>query len=150
MLWQAQSRRDVELLEKQDRIEHELEEFLEEISGAPDSLTWEIREVLAHVHDNLFDSALNVGSVRRECRLRNNNISSRFRCSVGLGLREYIEAARIEAAGRLLHHRDLEIYLIAMAVGYDHQETFCRAFQRQKGCTPSEWRLAAPGATAPN
>ena len=151
MLWQAQSRRDVELLEKQDRIEQELEDFLREVSEAPsDSIAWEIREVLEHVHANLFDPRLNVGSVRRECRLRNNNISSRFRCSVGLGPREYIEAARIEAARRLLRHRDLEIYLIAMAVGYDHQETFCRAFQRQMGCPPSEWRLAAPGATTPN
>ena len=142
MLWKAQSRRDVELLEKQERMEAVLDEFRRTLGEVPEELPWEMRQILEHVHENLFDAELNVSSVRRKCRLRNNNISTRFRCSVGLGLRDYIEAARMEAAGRVLRQRDLEIYLVAMAVGYDHCETFCRAFQRQKGCTPSEWRLA--------
>lgn len=146
MLWTAQSRRDVELLDKQERMESELDDFCRTLTNVPEDLPWEMREILEHVHENLFDSDLNVSTVRRDCRLRNNNISTRFRCSVGLGLRDYIEAARIEAASRLLHHRDLEIYLIAMAVGYDHCETFCRAFQRQKGCTPSEYRIVSPPA----
>jgi AraC-like DNA-binding protein len=145
MLWSAQSRRDVELLEKQERMEDGLDDFRRSLTELPEDLPWEMREILEHVHENLFDSDLNVSAVRRECRLRNNNISTRFRCSVGLGLRDYIEAARIEAASRLLGHRDLEIYLIAMAVGYDHPETFCRAFQRRKRCTPSEYRIGSRG-----
>jgi len=147
MFWKAHSRRDVELLEKQERMENDLDDFRRRLTDVPEDLPWEMREILEHVHENLFDSDLNVSTVRRDCRLHNNNISTRFRCSVGLGLRDYIEAARIEAAGRLLRHRDLEIYLIAMAVGYDHCETFCRAFQRRKGLTPSEYRIASPLAT---
>jgi AraC-like DNA-binding protein len=145
MLWSAQSRRDVELLEKQERMKDGLGDFRRSLTDLPEDLPWKMREILEYVHENLFDSELNVSTVRRDCRLRNNNISSRFRCSVGLGLRDYIEAARIEAASRLLRHRDLEIYLISMAVGYDHQETFCRAFQRRKGCTPSEYRIGSSG-----
>lgn len=143
MIWQATSRREVELIEKQNRIEEILTAFRKEIRAPSQELPWEMREILGCVHRHLFDPDLNVADVRRRCRLRNNNVSTRFRCAVGLGLRDYIEAGRMEAAKRLLRHQDLEIYLIAMAVGYEHQETFCRAFQRQAGCTPSEWREAA-------
>lgn len=142
MIWQATSRRDVELIEKQERIDGVLAGFHEEIPPPPETLPWKMREILVCVHRHLFDPDFNVAAVRRRCRLRNNNVSTRFRCAVGMGLRDYIEAGRVEAAKRLLRHRDLEIYLISMAVGYEHQETFCRAFQRQVGCVPSEWREA--------
>jgi len=140
---QARSRRGVELLDKLERIRLVLDGFPEERLTAQRELPWEIRTILSFIHANLFSSQLNAAAVRRSCSLRNNNISSRFRCVVGMGLKEYIEAARLEAARNLLSHPDLEIYLIAMSVGYDHHETFFRAFQRQYGCTPSEWRLRA-------
>ncbi len=142
MIWQATSRREIELIEKQSRIEGMLTEFRGDIPKPPPHLPWEMQQILGCVHRYLFDSDLNVTTVRRRCRLRNNNVTTRFRCAVGQGLRDYIEAGRVEAAKRLLCHPDVEIYLIAMAVGYEHQETFCRAFQRQTGRAPSEWREA--------
>ena len=57
---------------------------------------------------------------------------------MGRGIREYIETLRLYAASRLLRDRRFEIYLIAMAVGYEHQETFCRAFRRHFGYPPSD------------
>jgi AraC-like DNA-binding protein len=141
MFLEAQSRRGLELADKQDRIGEELKCFREKIPPPPQEFPWEARVVLSYIHEHLFDPSLNVAAVRRDCRLRNNNISTRFRCLVGIGLKEYIEARRLQAAHRLLCHADLEVYLIAMSVGYDHQETFFRAFQRRTGCTPSEWRL---------
>ncbi len=142
MIWQAKSRRNVELVEKQQRIDSVLASFRDEIPPPPQSLPREMREILDCVQRHLFESDLNVSLVRERCRLRNNNVSTRFRCSVGIGLRDFIEVGRIEAAKQLLGHRDLEIYLIGMAVGYECQETFCRAFQRQVGCPPSEYRQA--------
>lgn len=149
MIWQATSNRDIELIEKQSRIENALTDFRGEIPPPSQDLPWEMRKILGCVHRDLFEQNLNVAVVRQRCRLRNNNISTRFRCAVGMGLRDYIEAGRMEAAKWLLRHKDLEIYLIAMAVGYEHQETFCRAFQRQAGCTPSEWREAQAGTGSP-
>jgi AraC-like DNA-binding protein len=140
---QSPWKRDAELLAKQGRIDSELERFRNEADPDLAAFPREIAEILRFIHNHLFDSALNVTAARRSCRLRNNNVSTAFRISVGLGLREYIESCRLQAAARLLHCGDLEVYLVAMAVGYDHQETFCRAFQRQFGHTPSEHRLAA-------
>jgi AraC-like DNA-binding protein len=140
MLWQTTSHRGCDLLDKQALIERVLSRFEDEIAPPTGDLPREVRTMLVYIHEHLFSWNLNATAVRRGCRLRNNNVTSRFRCAVGVGLREYIEAGRVAAAKRLLRHPDLEIYLIAMAVGYEHPETFCRAFRRRSGCTPSVWR----------
>src|SRR3954454_5208588 len=142
-------RRDADLVAKQERIDGQLDRFRSEVHPDLAPLPREIAEILRFVHNHLFDSALNVAAARRSCGLRNNNVSTAFRIAVGLGLREYIETLRLQAAERLLCGADLEVYLVAMAVGYDHQETFCRAFQRQFGNTPSEHRLAARSLPRP-
>lgn len=73
----------------------------------------------------------------------------RFRRHVGLGLRDYVEHLRLEAADRLLRSGGYPVYLVALSVGYSHQETFCRAFARRFHCNPSdrcngELRTASP------
>jgi transcriptional regulator GlxA family with amidase domain len=125
------------LTTKQEQMRRELDLLL--IQERPDTayLPREIAVLLNFIHSHLFDSTLNVNSARSSCRIRNNNISARFRITLGVGIREYIEALRLEGALRLLRDRRFEVYLIAMAVGYDHQETFCRAFQRYFGYPPS-------------
>ena len=132
--------------DKYERIERTLQDFLDGSRPSVGELPREIEEIVRYVHDHLFDSSLNVNLIKLRCRLRNNNVSTHFRKAVGLGIREYIEKLRLEAAGSLLGERDLEVYLVAMAVGYQHQETFCRAFQRHFGHTPSERRLQALSA----
>ena len=138
--WQATSLREIEWLEKQRKIEKILADFRANIPSVAEDVPYQIRAIFRCVHQHLFDVQMNVNWVRHRCGWRNKNISSRFRRISGVGLRDYIELGRIEAAKRLLLHHDLEIYLIATAVGYEHQETFSRAFQRQVGKLPSDWR----------
>ena len=126
---------------KRERIRDELDTWIPRIE-APKEVSFSPRDVviLEDIHSHLFDPDLNVAAVRRRCDLRDNNASTRFRETVGLGIRDYIEKARIEAARYLLGSTQAEVYLVAEGVGYDHPETFCRAFQRQLGMTPSEYR----------
>lgn len=130
-------KRAVILSKKQDQMRRELELLL--LQERPDTayLPREIAALLDFIHSNLFDRSLNVSTAKSSCHIRNNNISTRFRTTLGLGIREYIETLRLEAAARLLRSHRFEVYLIAMAVGYEHQETFCRAFQRHFGYSPS-------------
>src|SRR5436305_11606795 len=148
MRWYIQSKRGVELSGKLERIQNLLTGFREEILPPYEELPWNVRVILSFVHEHLFESGLNASTVRRACKLGNNSVSSRFHWIVGLGLKEYIEACRLKAAQHLLYEADLEVYLIALSVGCDHQETVFRAFLRQTGCKPSEWRLKARKARA--
>jgi transcriptional regulator GlxA family with amidase domain len=124
------------LADKHDQLRRELDFFLQELPQAS-CMQRDVAAVLGFIHIHVFESSLNVNTVKHGCRIKNNNISTRFRIVLGLGIREYIERLRMYAASRLLQGQRFEIYLIAMAVGYEHQETFCRAFRRHFGHPPS-------------
>jgi AraC-like DNA-binding protein len=125
------------MIAQHQQIDQELKQFREEICTAPSHLPQQVARVLYYVHEHLFDPELNVKVVKAQCHCYDNNITLRFRSTVGTGLRDYIEQLRMEAADRLLVSRRYPVYLVAMAVGYSYPETFCRAFQRQFGRQPS-------------
>lgn len=103
-------------------------------------LTREIREVVGCIHAHMFEPELNVKIVRAKCRIRDNNISSRFRLALGTGIKDYIDSHRMAAAQLLLQQTSLAVFDIAMAVGYLHVETFYQVFHRHFACTPGEFR----------
>jgi transcriptional regulator GlxA family with amidase domain len=134
----ASAARSLFLRDQRDRIAAALLRFQARIPPSPPEVPAEVARAVADIHRHLFDPALDVTAVRQRCGLRNNNVSTRFRTALGEGIREYIERLRLEAASELLAAGNLEIFLVALAVGYHHQETFSRAFQRHFGCAPSE------------
>lgn len=101
-------------------------------------LPCDVARAARFVHEHLFDVTLNVNSVKLACGLRNNNISMRFRRAMGLTMRVYIEQRRLAAALALLTQTSARLHLVAATVGYEHHETFVRAFRRVFHCTPSE------------
>jgi|GEM_PF-2246488 len=127
---------NVDLVEEQARIDRELRELARKQRPELEGLPRDLREVLVCVHEHLFEPDLNVKLVKERCRIRTNNVSSRFRWRIGIGLRDYIESRRMEAADHLLRTRNVGIFDLAMALGYDHETTFYRAFRRHFGCTP--------------
>ncbi len=124
------------LVDKHSRIAAVLEEFRAEISMPASALPQEVAQAVHFIHHHVFDPELNVSRVKAGCGFRNHNFSTRFKVAVGTGMRSYIEALRMRAADRLLIDGDLEVYLVGVAVGYGHPETFCRAFRRHFGCPP--------------
>jgi transcriptional regulator GlxA family with amidase domain len=137
------------MLAKHRQIEVELDRFLSEIRTIPPELPPQVRQVLLYVHEHLFNPDLNVNIIKARCSLRDNNITMRFRHHVGVGLRDYVERLRLEAADRLLRSGSYPVYLVAMSVGYSHQETFCRAFARRFDCPPSDRCNGKPWAAGP-
>lgn len=105
-----------------------------------------VAKALTCIHEHLYEEQLNVAFVRETCKLRNNNVSSRFKWIVGVGMRVYIERHRIGTARRLLGNDELRVLAVARAVGYADVETFERAFKRCEQCCPSRFRsLLASG-----
>ena len=128
------------LVEEQAKIERELDRFRRETYPMKPGLSSEVRLVLNHVHQHLFDLDLNVERVKIHCRIRDNNVSSRFRHAMGVTIKTYIESLRMDAAERLLRHRKIGVFDVAQFVGYNHLQTFYRAFQRRFGCPPAAYR----------
>jgi AraC family transcriptional regulator len=108
----------------------------------------DIQRVLSHIEENVFDPDLNVQRIKLECRLRDNNVSSRFRCYMGVTIRDYLESRRMEAAVDLLQEGGSTIMEVAFAVGYNNLQTFYAAFRRRYSCTPDAYRKEARGEHA--
>ena len=100
----------------------------------------EVDSLLRYLNANIFDPALSVKTLKARCRLRDNNISCRFKLETGLYLHSYITARRIDAAAILLHESQLSIAETARCVGYRHLQTFYRLFKDHLGCTPAAFR----------
>ena len=109
----------------------------------------DVRRVLTHIEENTFDPALNVHRIRRDCGLRDNNVSSRFRLFVGTTIRDYLESLRMDAAGVLLKESGATILEVALSVGYNNLQTFYGAFRRKHSCTPDAYRRRTSEPKAP-
>lgn len=131
-------------------LKHHLADFEIHNGICKDAFERDVTKALDYIEEHLFDQDLSVKQLKNQCSLRNNNISSRFKLRIGVGIRRYIEQRRMEAAKRLLASGKFRIYQIAAAVGYAYPETFCKAFKRVEGCTPCEFRTrVAPLETLP-
>jgi AraC-like DNA-binding protein len=126
--------------ETETLVQSVLEDVLRNHQHPAEDLPREIREVLAHIHEHLFDLQLNVRHLKSNCRIRDNNISSRFRYVMGMTIKQYVETLRMQAASRLLREEEIGIFDIAVSVGYYNLQTFYRAFDRYHGCTPASLR----------
>lgn len=106
----------------------------------------DIRRVLSYIEENAFDSELNVQKIKLDCRLRDNNVSSRFRFFLGATIRDYLESRRMKAAADLLMQSRATILEVAFAVGYNNLQTFYGAFRRKYSCTPDAYRRRVGGS----
>ncbi len=130
----------MDLWQKNRLIDDQLARFTAGFSDA-NKPNGQITEVLRTIHENLFDERLNAERVKQLCLIGNHNISCRFKHIVGVGIHDYIEMKRVEAAKLLLQQTTIEISTIAFKLGYSYQESFSRAFRPRAGCSPKEYRL---------
>lgn len=93
----------------------------------------------SRVREQLPDEA-----IARACSLSAAHMRDIFRRQTGISLGAYVRHRRIAyAAFDLLHTKDC-ILDIAARYGFDNPDTFTRAFRRETGCTPSEFRRVRP------
>lgn len=79
--------------------------------------------------------------VARYANVNPNYLSGAFQREMGISLREFITAQRMEAAKRLLAGGDLRVQDVAEAVGVHDVKYFSRLFKKAAGCTPGEYKL---------
>jgi AraC family transcriptional regulator len=63
-----------------------------------------------------------------------------FTACLGENIADYVRRVRLERAGRKLRMGGVDITEIALAAGYDSHAAFGKAFKRQYGLSPSEFR----------
>ncbi len=99
-----------------------------------------IGRALARIHTNPA-SPPRVEQLAQEIGMSRSAFVDRFTEVMGVGPRRYILTHRMETAAALLRENGLTTAEIAYRVGYDAPEAFSRAFKRETGRSPIEWRL---------
>lgn len=100
-------------------------------------LTEEIKEYVA---ENYNDRNLNVNSIAFKFDLKPSVLSSFFKQHEGLGLLEYINGVRVEAASKLIKNTDKSIGEIWNETGFSNERTFYRVFEKYTGKNTSDFR----------
>ena len=87
-----------------------------------------------------YSKELSLSTLERELHVSKYYISHLFSDKLGMGFNDYINSIRVSVACRYLRRTDLPITQIASMVGFSTLRTFNRAFQKQMGQTPSEYK----------
>ena len=92
--------------------------------------------------ENHFANRLSVSSLCRQFYLSKTKLYEISQAEFGMGISDYIRQRRIEEALRLLSTTEKKISQVAAEVGFQNANYFTRAFRREVGLTPGQYRLA--------
>lgn len=98
-----------------------------------------MRELLAYLQTS-FDQRLTVAAVARRFATNRTTLQERFAAVTGRTLMDYVTALRIEVAQGLLRDTLLPVTEVGARTGYADAASFSRAFRKQVGAAPSEYR----------
>lgn len=72
-----------------------------------------------------------------------------FTAAVGVSPGRYLTTVRVEAAMRLLLHREYTLDVIASLCGFSGANYLCRVFKKETGQSPAQWRALAGNTLRP-
>ncbi len=94
----------------------------------------------AYIETNFGDPNLSLSSVAAQFKISEGHLSKMFKLKYGMRFSAYVEEVRMDKAKDFLKNTSLNVGEISELVGYLSTNTFCRAFKRVTGLTPSDYR----------
>ena len=92
--------------------------------------------------------SVTVEELARACNLSKDYLRHAFRKTTGRSISSYVEETKLNKAKVLLANSDLLLKQIAFLVGFANDKSFCVAFKRATGETPTGYRLKASPSSA--
>ncbi|WIO42191.1 helix-turn-helix domain-containing protein [Klebsiella electrica] len=90
--------------------------------------------------DNNLESRLDIDTVSRRAGYSKWHLQRIFKEHTGHSIGEYIRARKLQKSLERLTLSDEPILNVAIALGFDSQQSFNRSFKRQYGQAPGVWR----------
>ncbi|MEM6676189.1 MAG: AraC family transcriptional regulator [Planctomycetota bacterium] len=107
-----------------------------------------IEAVRRSIEDRLADEPT-LDELAAEADLSPFHFHRLFRGLVGETVAAYARRLRLERAAHRVEHGERDLLVVAMDAGYASHEAFTRAFRRQFGVPPSEYRARVRGEAQP-
>ena len=93
-----------------------------------------------YISDNFADVNLNLNTIADCFGISRQTISKNFSTAYGKKVGDYISDVRINEGKKLLEKLNINISDAAVLVGYADSNSFIRAFKKQCGITPGQYR----------
>jgi AraC-like DNA-binding protein len=122
------------LMEQLESEQHE-----KEVSTVTSAEGW-VDEALRFLQIHYTES-LRIKAVASMFGIHRSHFSHIFTQKIGISPQQYLQQLRLDRAKQLLSDHSLQVGEIALSVGYPDLYVFSRAFKKQAGCSPSEYRL---------
>ena len=90
--------------------------------------------------DEHFLEDISLDLIAERCFVNKYHLSHLFAKYEGTTIGKYILAKRLEEAKRLLHFTELSVLEISQQSGFNDLSYFCRAFKKEVGVTPRQYR----------
>lgn len=95
--------------------------------------------VIRYVDNNLFEFP-GIDEIAKALGYSQSYISHMFKDKMGITLQEYICNKKIEASLDFLKYQKYTVTQIAMMLNYASVQSFCKAFRKAMGCSPTEYQ----------
>ena len=105
-----------------------------------------VAEAIADIREN-YAGLYGVEELSEQLGVSKSHLVRTFTAAVGVPPGRYLTTVRIEAAMRLLLHREYTLDVIASLCGFSGANYLCRVFKKETGHSPAQWRAMA-GHTA--
>lgn len=105
-------------------------------AGLPD---YELRRLQDFIEANL-EGEITLAAMASACGIGTKSFVRAFAATTGKSPYQYVIAARVERAKRLIEQNQQGLAEIALCCGFSHQEHLTRAFRKLTGQTPGRYR----------
>jgi YesN/AraC family two-component response regulator len=108
-----------------------------EISSSEEAF---IQKTILIIEKNLQNDNFSSDILASELNMSNSSLYRKLKELTGSSTAEFIRSIRIKRAGQLLADKERTVTEIAYEVGFNDVKHFRTVFQKQFGCSPSEYR----------
>jgi len=98
-----------------------------------------VQEVQKYIESHYTDH-IRLADISQELCISANYLNTIFKSMTGITIINYLESYRMQQAQALLRETDLSIKQISKKLGYYDQYHFSKAFKKEHGLTPTQFR----------
>ena len=98
-----------------------------------------VLQAINYIHKHLR-SPIKESEIAAELHVNSSYLSSLFKRETGMGLKSYLQSARIEAAKNMLKYSEYDYSIISNYLCFSSHSYFISVFKKHTGLTPKEYR----------
>lgn len=98
-------------------------------------------EVILKYIDKNIEGELGANEIATLVNYSSSHLQRIFKSTTGTSVMSYIKSKKLIYSRGLLVNSDKRVCDIALELGFDYEQSYIRAFKKQYGITPKQYRL---------